>query len=491
MKTSISEKAKIGVMTVGHKEYWEWNQFPAMKGDLTRMGMDIADCIRETGAEVYFEFVDNREQSVEVGRRFKALDIDLLFLHITTYAASGRWVQGAIACGCPIVVVGSMRYLDLSGVRDIDADEGNSAGGNCGFPEAYHALTRVGHRPAGLVFGRHFWREGEPMDPTDRFRKQLHEWTRAANAVRAFKGAAFGFMGHTYEGMLDMNFDPTSITKVVGAHVQMVEMCELVDYIEKCTDEEVDAKMAEIRDTFEFKDHSYERMTVDIREEEVLWTAKVAVALEKLVKNNHLSGLVYYYLGENDSIYERAASNLIIGNTLMTPQGISMAGEADMKTCIAMYLTSALGCGGSFSEFCGMSFDDNHLAVGHDGPHDLRVCEGKPWMRGLAFMHGKKGHGVSVEFRLKYGPISMVALTQDENCQFKLVYAEGESVRGWISQQGNSITRADFGMDVCEFMEQWTKAGPTHHAALAVGHCGSMVEKFGALMNIPVQKIGV
>ena len=85
MKTSISEKARIGVMTVGHKEYWEWNQFPAMKGDLTRMGQEIADCIAETGAEVYFEFVDNREQSVEAGRRFKALDIDLLFLHMTRY----------------------------------------------------------------------------------------------------------------------------------------------------------------------------------------------------------------------------------------------------------------------------------------------------------------------------------------------------------------------------------------------------------------------
>ena len=79
----------------------------------------------------------------------------------------------------------------------------------------------------------------------------------------------------------------------------------------------------------------------------------------------------------------------------------------------------------------------------------------------------------------------------EEGTLGSLVYAEGESVRGWISQQGNSITRADFGMDVCEFMEQWTKAGPTHHAALAVGHCGSMVEKFGALMNIPVEKIGV
>ena len=110
-------------------------------------------------------------------------------------------------------------------------------------------------------------------------------------------------------------------------------------------------------------------------------------------------------------------------------------------------------------------------------------------MRGLEFMHGKKGHGVSVEFPLEYGPISMVALTQDQNANFKLVYAEGESVRGWLPQQGNSITRADFGMDINEFLCKWTKAGVTHHAALALGHCGSMVEKFGSLMGIPVEKI--
>ena len=104
-------------------------------------------------------------------------------------------------------------------------------------------------------------------------------------------------------------------------------------------------------------------------------------------------------------------------------------------------------------------------------------------------MHGKKGHGISVEFPLKFGPISMVALTQDANCNFKLVYAEGESVEGWIAQQGNSLSRADFGMDIRDFIVKWVKAGVTHHAALAIGHCGSMIEKFGAIMNIPVEKI--
>ena len=101
MKTSISEKARIGVMTVGHCEYWDWNQFPGMKESLITMGTEIADCIAETGAEVFFEFVDRREASYEAGLRLKAKNIDLLFLHMTTYAASGRWMQGALAAGCP------------------------------------------------------------------------------------------------------------------------------------------------------------------------------------------------------------------------------------------------------------------------------------------------------------------------------------------------------------------------------------------------------
>ena len=79
MKTSISEKARIGVMTVGHCEYWDWNQFPGMKESLITMGTEIADCIAETGAEVFFEFVDRREASYEAGLRLKAKNIDLLF----------------------------------------------------------------------------------------------------------------------------------------------------------------------------------------------------------------------------------------------------------------------------------------------------------------------------------------------------------------------------------------------------------------------------
>lgn len=125
-----------------------------------------------------------------------------------------------------------------------------------------------------------------------------------------------------------MNCDPTFVTRVVGSHVKMLEMCELVDYVENCTEEEVTAKIAEVKERFDLMPPGYERMTVPIQDADVEWSARVAVGLDKLAHNNNLSGLVYYYCGKNDSIYERTASSLIIVNSLMTTKGIYVAGKA-------------------------------------------------------------------------------------------------------------------------------------------------------------------
>jgi L-arabinose isomerase len=387
-------------------------------------------------------------------------------------------MQGALAAGCPIVIVGAQSKIKLDG---IDLQKMLVIGGPCAMPEAYSALRRCGKPAAGVMFD---FTEDNPRSD-----KEIDEWCRAANAVRAFKGSVFGYMGHSYEGMLDMNFDPTAVTRAVGAHVKFVEMCELVDYVQKCSPEELRAKLQEIETTFDRLSKSYDSTTKDIDDADIEWAAQVAVGLDKLVQNHRLSGFAYYYMGENNSIYERAASNLMVGNSLMTTKGISMAGEGDMKTCLAMYLTSALGCGGSFAELCFLDWDANVVIVGHDGPHDIRISDKKPTIRGLSLMHGKKGYGVSVEFSIKQGPMSMVAMAQDPNGKYYLVVAEGESQEGWVPPVGNTLTRGYFGDDIHQFILDWTKSGVAHHASLAIGRCYGMVEKFGKLMGLDVVKV--
>ena len=272
-----------------------------------------------------------------------------------------------------------------------------------------------------------------------------------------------------------MNFDPTTFTRSFGVHIKMLEMCELVEYVQSATDVEIKEKMDEIKEKFIFLDPSYDSTTVPINPEDVEWAAQCAVGLDKLVHNNNLSAMAYYYEGLNN-YYERVASNLIVGNSLLVSQGIPLAGEADMKTCMAMFTTSSIGAGGSFAEY-GVDIADNIMLVGHDGPHDIRISDAKPTIRGLGLYHGKRGHGGSVEFSLRTGPITMLGLSSDVNGHFHFVGAEAESQRGPVPQMGNTWTRAFVKSNINKFVVDWAKAGNTHHLSLCLGHQAGVIEK--------------
>ena len=212
------------------------------------------------------------------------------------------------------------------------------------------ALQRLGKPPADLVFGQ---ADGP------RVNREILEWCRVANALATYRDCVIGYMGHSYEGMLDMNFDPTSITRSFGVYVKMLEMCELVDYVQAAATAEVQAKIEEMHEVFYIPRTHLRPVTKPALPEDIEWAARCAVGLDKLVTNNDLAALAYYYDGLNN-YYERVASNLVVGNTLLTLKGISLAGESDMKTCLAMYTTSVLGAGGSFAEY------------GIDLEHDIR-----------------------------------------------------------------------------------------------------------------------
>lgn len=484
--TEIRKKGKVGLMVCGHKEYW--SQFPGMKEQFIKNATDFKRLLEKQDVEVVTYVnadgnfvVDTTEDGYKAGLKFKAEDIDLLFQFNCAYVASGRYVQGIQAAGCPVVIVGYQMSLDVSEATTYWTHAG---GGACPLPEAYNALTRSGIQPVGLEYGHYL-----VPDFDIRFEKNISEWCRVATVLRCMKGAIFGHLGHTYEGMLDMNFDPTTIERTFGIHVKMIEMCEFVDYVHSTTDAEVKDKIKVIKNTFEFLDPSYDPTTRKITDEDLEWTARVSLGMDKLVSNNHLSGVAYYYEGFKNE-YERVACSMIIGNSLLVSAGIPFAGESDMKTCVAMYITSCLGCGGSFAEFCPTIFEEKIQMVGHDGPHDIRISDGKPQMRALTTFHGKKGEGLSVDFSLKEGPITMLGLSSDIDGNYSFSVAEGESQKGPKPANGNTMTRGYFGNgDIAAFVEDWSCAGINHHFSLSLGHNAQVLKKLAKTLNIPFKQV--
>ena len=251
------------------------------------------------------------------------------------------------------------------------------------------------------------------------------------------------------------------------------------------TQDEIVAKVKQARQIFLMPPPGYDQITAKVSEEELRWAARVACAEDKLIADFALDGLAYYYRGWNNNEYERIAAGMILGNSLATARGIPCAGEADLKTCVAMFIMEHFNAGGSFCELYFFDYEGDFVIVGHDGPGHIAIGDKKPILRGMKLFHGKSGHGVSVEFNVKNGPVTLLGLTQTGDGKFKLVAAQGESIPGPIFQIGNTNTRVRFGnMRPDEFARAWIETGSTHHFALGVGHQLRKIEKLAKLLGL-------
>jgi L-arabinose isomerase len=156
---------------------------------------------------------------------------------------------------------------------------------------------------------------------------------------------------------------------------------------------------------------------------------------------------------------------------------------------LAMLIMDRLGAGGSYTEFYAMDFRENFLLMGHDGPGHIAISDERPILRGLGLYHGKRGAGVSVEFKVKTGPVTILGLTQTADGRLKLLAAQGESLPGPILRIGNTNSRLRFPLPPAEFVNRWCMQGPTHHCALGVGHQVARISKLARLLKLELVEV--
>jgi len=281
--------------------------------------------------------------------------------------------------------------------------------------------------------------------------------------------------------MIDMSTDVGVVHAQLGAHVEILELNDLEDRADAASDDELAGIITRAGERFEaVGDISLEAWNIG---------ARVTVGLESLIHDFALDGLAYYYRGSAGSGTERVASNMILGNTLLTSRGVPAAGEGDLKTAIAMKIMHELGTGGSFCEFASMDLRDNFFLIGHDGPAHIALSDGKVAIRELTVFHGKAGGGLAVEMRAVVGPVTILGLSQGVDGRLKLIVAEGENLPGPVPHVGNSLNRIRFGLDVPAFMDAWCALGPTHHIAMGLGHRLGDIRKVARLLNLELETV--
>lgn len=470
--------ARVGVFGIGLEAYWE--QFGGLRERIVRYQGRVEERISGLGAEVVSGgLVEQAESSRAAGERFARERVDLVICHALTYATSSQVLPALQAAGVPVLLLAlqPVRALDY---EDVDTAEWLANCSACCVPEIAGACTRAGigyETIAGTI------------EDDQRAWTRIRGWILAAGVRRRLRESRLGFLGHTYPGMLDLYTDFTAIHAQVGAHVEVLEIDDLIARVDAATESEIADKEQEIAGMFEFADPAGDPIATEIEPEELGWAARVAVGLDRLARDFKLDGLTYYHRGAGNEA-ERVAAGMIVGSCLLTARGVITSGEGDLKTNLAQLILDRLGAGGSFTEYYALDFEEDFVLMGHDGPGHLAIAHERPVLRGLRVYHGKRGQGVSVEFQVRHGPVTILGCSQTADGRLKLICAEGESIPGATFQIGNTNSRLRFGLPPGEFLERWCAEGPTHHVALGIGHHSDDVARVASLCGLGCASVG-
>jgi L-arabinose isomerase len=470
---------KIGLFGIGLDAYWP--QFEGLKPRLEGYLAEVESLLASVHPGIVNAgIVDDVDKAFAAGDLFRTSGVDLIFLHVTTYALSAIALPVVQQAKVPVIILdlspeAAIDYAAVNAMKDRTRMTGEWLAfcSACPVPELANVFRRTGvafHQVSGML--RH---DKHVLD-------EVTHWVEAARVAHLMRYNRMGCIGNYYSGMLDIYTDLTLHYAHFGGHIEVMGIEVLSGLRKRVTEEEVARRRREFDEIFDIQPGCSEE---DLRE-----AAVTSVALDKLVADHKLGSIAYYHRGDDHEENEAAIHSIILGNSLLTARGIPVAGEYEVKNAQAMKIMDSFGAGGSFTEYYAMDYADDVVLMGHDGPGHIAIAEGRTKVRPLQVYHGKTGRGLSVEMSVKQGPVTLLSVVENREHGLMLLVAEGESVPGPILEIGNTNSRYRFPCGARRFVESWNAEGPAHHCAVGVGHLAPKLEKLGSLLGMRVVTVG-
>jgi L-arabinose isomerase len=215
---------KVGLFSTGLEAYWP--QFPGLKDRLNAYNRCVESRLARSNVQVVnFGLIDSPEKAMRAGHEFRRADVDLIFLHVATYALSSTVLPVVRRAKLPVVILNlspgaAIDYASFNRMRSRRDMTGEWLAwcGACPVPEIANVFTRSGI-PFFQITGA---LEDDPAAWTE-----IDEWVQAARAAHTMEHNRLGAMGRYYGGMLDVYSDLTLQCATFGGHIELIEVDEL------------------------------------------------------------------------------------------------------------------------------------------------------------------------------------------------------------------------------------------------------------------------
>jgi L-arabinose isomerase len=440
---------------------------PEVPGKLGSLWRGILEGMLSETANLHFTDVAHtaREVASAVASCEKA-DCDLLMVLPLAYAASGSAVDVLCAARLPLLLISSARDATLPyGMTDdhIMADHAVH-----GVQDLANVLARAG-REFELI-------AGHPSDAT--FRRKLLCRVRAAAGTRILQSGRVGRIGEPFAGMFDFRFDPRLQADALGFHIVEIHPKELVEAAAKVSPAAVAEFVQWARTEFELDPALRAEVPAGTVDEpaaeagELAASARWSLALEDIVASGHLDAVSLNFLAVGSRI-GKTGTMPFLGASRLMGRGVGYAGEGDVLTAALVAAVARLAAGqATFTEMFCPDYARSEVLLSHMGECNLALANPAQRARLVAkdFPYADCARPVVPVFQLRPGEVTLASLTEWPQTGFRIVAVRGEVIAAPEHANLKSpYARIQFGRELAGLLEDYSRAGGTHHLALAYG----------------------
>ena len=388
--------------------------------------------------------------------KFEQERVDAVIVHFLSFALGAVVPAAARRLGVPVIF-----WSEPEPPWDGGRIQKNSfCGTNCNA----HALWKM-RLPYTFVYG-------EGPEAVEAIGRKL----RVVAAVKGLRNLRIGSVGGRVPGFYASNYDELQLLDTIGISTEKLTMLEVVERARKIFADSAEpcAPVADPIRSFDITDEERRRL-------KALFQAFVEMA-----KKYRLDAFAIRCWPEFSDIYGIGVCALI---GLLNEAGFVTGCEGDMIGTVTMKLGSLL-VPGEKPFFCDLiSFDEkaNTGVVWHCGAAAPSLCRSgcEPRFCKHSIIDGGGVKGVSCEFPLKPGRVTLMRIGEDRDGGYRLFMAAGTALETEQLLRGTPL-QVKFDEKVSDLIETIIDEGVEHHYALIHGDVTAELKLFAKWMGIKI-----
>ena len=383
-----------------------------------------------------------------------------------TFSPSKMWINGFSILQKPYCHFATQYNREIPN-EEIDMDFMNLNQAAHGDREHGFIGARMG-MPRKIIMGD--WQDEAPL-------KELGLWMRSAIGYAESRSLKVVRFGDNMRQVAVTEGDKVGVQMQLGWQVNTWAVGDLVAEMDKVTEAEIDAVMADYAE-------KYDMNTDDIAS--VRYQAKEEIAIKRILDREGAKA----YTNTFEDLHGMDQLPGLASQRLME-QGYGYGGEGDWKVSAMTRIIKAM-CDGMGGGSAFMEDYTYHLTEGSEyslGAHMLEVCPtlaaNKPKIEVHPLGIGGKNPPARLVFEGKAGS-GVVASLVDMGGRLRLIAQDIEAVEPIMDMPNLPVARVMWKAmpDLCTGAKMWIMAGGAHHTVLSYDATPEMLEDFAEMAGI-------